>query len=207
MTEEDLPPASGPETDQPSTSGTGGDGGLTIEVDESSPAAQIARLESALAKAEQEKKDNWDKYVRTAADLENFRRRTKRDLDDAKAETKTRVLKEMLPVVDNLERALAAATGDDPVIEGVRLVLRQFMHALERLEVHPVDADGKPFDPNVHEAIGQQESDAPPGSIVNVLQKGYKMGDRLLRPSLVVVAKPKSSAEAPGPGPSTGGEA
>lgn len=175
--------------------------GLVIEVD---PPAKVeapdraAALEQALAKAEQERKDAWDKYVRAVADLENYRRRAKRDLDDARAESRTRVLKEMLPVVDNLERAVShGAEGDgNAVLEGVRLVLRQFTTALERCEVTAVEAEGKAFDPNLHEAIGQQESDAAPGTVVSVLQKGYRLADRLLRPALVVVARPRAAAPA-----------
>lgn len=210
-TPDEAPPAAPPAPDAPA------EGGLVIEVDTSdTPAARIAALEAQVAKLAQEKKDLWEKFVRSAADLENYRKRTKRDLDDAKADSRTRVLKEMLPVADNLERAVAHATGDTAaVLEGVRLVLRQFTHAFERCEVHPVDAEGKPFDPNLHEAIGQQESDQAPGTIVSVLQKGYRLGERLLRPSLVVVARPKSApapidaeetAEVPPPGGGAGGE-
>jgi molecular chaperone GrpE len=173
-------------------------------VDEASDADPVKDLETKLAKAEQEKKDNWDKFLRAAADLENHRRRSKRDLDDARAEAKQRVLKEMLPVVDNLERAVQhaeeAVKGADlsAIVEGVRLVLRQFGHALERADVTPVDAQGQPFDPNLHEAISQQETaDQPPGTVVNVLQRGYKLGDRLLRPALVVVAKQPSAPSEP----------
>lgn len=193
MTDEDPQPTRGPGADAFADYGDG----LTVEVDDSgTPAGRIAALEAALAKAEQDKKDHWDKFVRATADLENYRRRAKRDLDDAKADARTRVLKEMLPVLDNLERAVAASADDaHPVLEGVRLVLRQFATAFERLDVTPIEAESKPFDPNLHEAIGQQESDASPGTIVSVLQRGYKMSDRLLRPSLVVVAKPRSSAD------------
>src|SRR5215510_411984 len=125
--------------------------GLPIEVDTSDlprdPAAErIAELEAALAAAEREKKENWDKYLRSVADLENYRKRTKRDIDDAKAETKARVLKEILPVVDNLERAMAhEASEGSAVLEGVRLVHRQFQTALERVEVTPLEAMGQPF--------------------------------------------------------------
>ncbi len=168
---------------------------------------RISQLEAALAKAEQEKKDNWDKFLRSAADLENQRRRSKRDLDDTRAESRTRVLKEMLPVVDNLERALQHAeeaakggTTDAPaIIDGVRLVLRQFSHAFERLDVTSVEAEGKPFDPNLHEAISQLETEEhAPGTVVTVLQRGYKLGDRLLRPALVVVARAKPEPVDPG---------
>jgi molecular chaperone GrpE len=179
------------------TPGGNGDGGLLIEVETSdSPAATIAALEAKVATLTQEKKDLWDKFVRASADIENLRKRTRRDLDDAKHEARTRVLKEMLPVADNLERAVQHSTGSSDataVLEGVKLVLRQFTHAFERTEVTGVEAEGKPFDPNQHEAIGQQESDQAPGTIVSVLQRGYKLGDKLLRPALVVVAKAKAA--------------
>jgi molecular chaperone GrpE len=162
-----------------------------VAVADDGPEARIAVLEK-------EKKDNWDRYLRAAADLENLRKRQKREIDDAKLESKSRVLKEMLPVVDNLERAIEHATaqaGTNPIVEGVQLVLRQFLTAFERLEVTPIEAGGQPFDPNLHEAISQQDSDQPPGTVVQVLQRGYKSGDRLLRPALVVVAKAKAASE------------
>jgi len=167
---------------------------------EAPPPDPIAELTEKLAAAEKEKKENWDRYLRAAADLENTRKRQKRELEDARYDTKHKVLKEMLPVVDNLERALEHATAAsggkiDPIVEGVQLVLRQFTTAFERLDVFPIEAQGQPFDPNVHEAISQQESDEPPGTIVQVLQRGYRSGDRLLRPSLVVVAKAKAPQE------------
>jgi molecular chaperone GrpE len=158
-----------------------------------------AELEAKLAAAEKEKKDNYDKYLRTAADLENLRKRQKRELEDARVDTKGKVLKEMLPVVDNLERAIEHAGGGEldaalkPIVDGVQLVLRQFLTAFERLDITPVEALGQAFDPNMHEAISQQESDQPAGTVVQVLQRGYKTGERLLRPALVVVAKAKAS--------------
>jgi molecular chaperone GrpE len=160
----------------------------------------VAELETKLAAAEKEKKDNWDRYLRAAADLENLRKRNKRELDDARFDTKNKVLKEMLPVVDNLERAIehaGSAAEKDPaakaVIEGVQLVLRQFQTAFERLDITVVEAQGQPFDPNLHEAISQIESDQPAGTVVQVLQRGYRAGDKLLRPALVVVAKAKAA--------------
>jgi len=166
-------------------------------VEAAPPPDRVAELEAKLAVAEKEKKDNWDRYLRGAADLENLRKRQKREAEDTKFETKGKILKEMLPVVDNLERAIEHAVQSseekNPIVEGVQLVLRQFTTAFERLEVTAVEAMGQPFDPNLHEAISQQESDAAPGTVIQVLQRGYKVGDRLLRPVLVVVAKAKSS--------------
>jgi molecular chaperone GrpE len=175
----------------------GGDGHASDgQVSEVSVASVRDELEARIAALEKEKKENWDRYLRAAADVENLRKRQKREMDDVRLESKGRVLKEMLPVVDNLERAIEHATsqaGTNPIVEGVQLVLRQFLTAFERLDVTPVEAAGQPFDPNLHEAISQQESDAPPGTVVQVLQRGYKSGDRLLRPALVVVAKAKSA--------------
>lgn len=192
-----TPPADGPTT-SPSEQPSADDSGvLPVEVEAPDP---VATLEAKVATLEKEKKDNWDRYLRAAADLENLRKRTRREAEDAKFDAKGKVLKEMLPVVDNLERAIehASAGGEGaekphPIVEGVQLVLRQFMTAFERLEVTAIDAMNQPFDPNLHEAISQQESDQPAGTVVQVLQRGYKSGDRLLRPSLVVVAKPKST--------------
>lgn len=167
------------------------------------PVDRTAELEQKIAQLEKDKKDNWDKFLRAAADLENQRKRTKRELEDARFETKNKVLKEMLPVVDNLERAIEHAggktDGSEPdaaikaIVEGVQLVLRQFQTAFERLDITAIEAQGQPFDPNLHEAISQQESDQPPGTVVQVLQRGYRAGDRLLRPALVVVAKAKAA--------------
>ncbi len=102
-----------------------------------------AALQTKLTAAEKEKKENWDRYLRSAADLENLRKRQKREVEDVKFETKGKVLKEMLPVVDNLERAIEHAGGageKNPIVEGVQLVLRQFMTAFERREVTAVEA-------------------------------------------------------------------
>ena len=188
-------PAAAPPPSEPTSEPSADDSGvLPVEVEAPDP---VATLEAKVATLEKEKKDNWDRYLRAAADLENLRKRTRREAEDAKFDAKNKVLKEMLPVVDNLERAIehASAGGEKPhpIVEGVQLVLRQFTTAFERLEVTAIDAMNQPFDPNLHEAISQQESDQPAGTVVQVLQRGYKAGDRLLRPSLVVVAKPKAS--------------
>ena len=185
-------------------------GVIPVEVEPPDAPAVVdltAELEAKLAAAEKEKKENWDRYLRAAADLENLRKRGKREIDDAKFDAKSKTLKEMLPVVDNLERAIehavaqGTASGEEfdqkvrPLIDGIQLVLRQFTTAFERLDVTPIDAQNQPFDPNLHEAISQQDSDLPPGTVVQVLQRGYRAGDRLLRPALVVVAKAKAQAE------------
>jgi molecular chaperone GrpE len=177
---------------EPTPSGSGDDS-IKVEVvpPDEGEKDPIKELEGRVAALEKEKKDNWDRYLRAAADLENMRKRQKREIEDAKFDAKNKILKEMLPVVDNLERAIehASQAGTNPIVEGVQLVLRQFTTAFERLDVTAIDAQGQPFDPNLHEAISQQESDAAPGTVVQVLQRGYRSGERLLRPALVVVAK------------------
>ncbi len=193
------PPAEAPVDD---TGGEGESSSIPVEVvPPGLPPAANPELEAKIATLEKEKKENWDKYLRAVADLENARKRQRREVEDAKIETRGKVLKEMLPVVDNLERAIehaSAQMGNDatqkPLIEGIQLVLRQFTTAFERLEVTPIEAMGQPFDPNLHEAISQQDSDQPAGTVIQILQRGYKSGDRLLRPVLVVVARAKAEA-------------
>ena len=166
-----------------------------IPVEVEAPAQQdpLAELKAKLEAAEKDAKDNKDRWLRAAADLENTRKRTKREIDDAKIDAKFKVLKEMLPVVDNLERAIEHAGGPgekNAIVEGVQLVLRQFTTAFERLEVTAIDAMGQPFDPNLHEAVSQQETnDTPEDHVVQQLRKGYRLRERLLRPATVIVAK------------------
>ena len=189
-------------TSDPSAAGDDGLAGETFEMSSGGGptggggGGEVAQLKARLSALEAEKKEEHDRLLRVAADLENLRKRQRREVDDARNDTKMRVLKEILPVADNLERALQVSTGEGEsaaVLDGVRLVQRQFLQALERLEVSPIEAELQPFDPNLHEAISQQESaEHPPGTVIAVLQRGYKSGDRLLRPSLVVVAKAKA---------------
>jgi molecular chaperone GrpE len=167
------------------------------EGDDAEPSLEET-LQQRIEELEAAKKDGFERLLRAKADLENFRKRSRRELDDARFEAKGRVLKEILPVVDNLERALThaeanSAEGDESakgILEGVKLVMRQFEQALEKCEVKAVEAVGKPFDPNFHEAMGQLETDeVEPGAVAQVLQTGYTLGARLLRPAMVVVAK------------------
>lgn len=188
-----------PDSDEPSAEES-----AAAEPAEQSPEERLAALEQKNLEIEQKNKDTYERLLRATADLDNFRKRARRDLEDARVEARSRVLREMLPVIDNLERAVAHAEGtadSKGIVEGVSLVLRQFVQALERCSVKPIEAQGQAFDPNVHEAVGQQESaEHPPGTVAQVLQKGYWIGDRLLRPALVVVSKgaPEAGAgEAP----------
>lgn len=176
--------------------GAAGEGGAEPGGD--GPEARVAELE----KQAEELRDKW---MRATADLENTRRRARKDVEEARLDGQKRALGEILPVIDNLERALehaGAAASEDAqgIAEGVNLVMRQFSQALDRLGVSPIEAEGNPFDPTYHEAMSQVETDeVSPGTVAQVLQRGYVLGERLLRPSLVVVAKAKEREESAGP--------
>jgi molecular chaperone GrpE len=170
--------------------------------------------EERLATIEAERNETRDRMLRIAAEFENYKKRAKRDQAEGENKVRESVLRDMLEVIDNLERAVAAssAAGGDPraLQQGVELVLRLFQSKLERHDVRPFDAKGKPFDPRLHDAISQMAStELPPGSVVSEVQKGYKIGDRLLRPAMVAVASGPPSRTPPPvsktPPPSTDG--
>ena len=133
-----------------------------------------------------------DTLQRLQAEFDNYRKRALRDQESLVARAHERLVKELLPVLDDLERALVAAEKHEEakLEEGVRLVHRALADALEREGLAEIETNGK-FDPHVHEALLTQPSEAEEGSVIEVLQKGYRLGDRVLRPSRVVVAGPK----------------
>jgi molecular chaperone GrpE len=169
-----------------------------------------ATLEPVLAERDQLR----DQLLRTAADFDNFRKRTRRDVEEAKVRGRDDAIKEVLPVFDNLERAVVAAESAQTiasVVEGVKMVLKLFEDTVERLGLTRVKTVGERFDPAVHEAIQQQETELhPPGTILAEVVPGYMVGPRLLRAAMVVVArKPAAkaadgSAQTPGNGPAAG---
>jgi molecular chaperone GrpE len=136
-------------------------------------------------------KDTHERLLRTAAEFENFKKRATKERDDAAKFGNEKLLKDFLPVMDNLERALDHAEQHDPkqVIEGVKLVQKLFETTLSKHGVVGFSAVGKPFDPSVHEALMQQESDEPANTVLSEMARGYKLHDRLVRPAAVVVAK------------------
>jgi molecular chaperone GrpE len=147
-------------------------------------------VEERLAALEAERDELLDRLRRTAADFDNFRKRAARDQENLVARAHERLMKALLPVVDDLERALvAAAEHEEAKLEdGVRLVARELHEALKHEGLEEIEADGK-FDPHVHEALLSQPSEAEEGSVIEVLQKGYKLGDRVLRPARVVISQ------------------
>jgi molecular chaperone GrpE len=154
-------------------------------------------IEERLAALEAERDEYLNDLKRVAAEFENYRKRVLRDQESQVARAHERLVRELLPVLDDLERALAAAEEHEEakLEEGVRLVHRELKDALDREGVAEIETEGH-FDPHVHEALLSQPSEAEEGSVLEVLQKGYKLGDHVLRPARVVVAAPRGEADA-----------
>jgi len=148
-------------------------------------------LEQAQAKAE----ENWNLYLRTRAELENLRRRNERELENVQKFALERLISELLPVRDSLEMGMQAATAEEVDLaalrEGQRLTLRQFSSVLEKFGVSEINPQGEKFNPDWHEAVSVvQAPQAEADTVVAVMQKGYALNGRLIRPAMVVVAKP-----------------
>jgi molecular chaperone GrpE len=158
---------------------------------EASPEDVMARLEEEAATAR-------DNALRALADAQNVKRRAEQDVEKARKFALEQFAKELLPVVDNMERALEATAGNDddgvkPITEGVELTLKSFLDALKKFNVEAVDPQGEPFDPNLHQAMSMVENnDVEPNSVIAVMQKGYTLNGRLLRPAMVMVSKAAS---------------
>lgn len=149
-----------------------------------------AELEAARAKAD----ENWNAYLRASAELENVRRRAERDVANAQRYALEKPISDLLGAIDSLELGLKSAedesAGREAVIEGMRLTLKQLVQALERHGLSRVDPAGEAFDPEQHEAVSMVESDqVPPQHVLDVMQPGYRLNERLLRPAMVIVAK------------------
>ena len=154
---------------------------------------------------EQEAKDELqiyqDKYLRLAAEFENYKRRAQRDQSDAIRYANESLLKNLLSTIDNLERAIQAAkdagtTG--PLLEGVQLTHKHFLETVGKMGVQQISSPGSPFDPAIHQAVAQVESEtAEPNTVIEEFQKGYFLHDRILRPAMVTVAKEKSDQKEP----------
>jgi molecular chaperone GrpE len=162
---------------------------------QSDSAAQPADADAALAAVEaarKEAEESWNKYLRTAAEFDNFRKRSARDLDLARKYGAERLAQAILPVRDSLAAGLAAsATADlDALIKGQQATLRLLDDALATVGVTEIDPAGEPFDPSKHEALSMlPAANAAPGSVLEVIQKGYQLNDRLLRAAKVIVAR------------------
>jgi molecular chaperone GrpE len=154
----------------------------------------IEELKKELEEAKQKANDSWDKAVRTQAEMENLKRRTQKDLEDAHKFALTSFGKEILPVFDSLVLGLQAATGDSEDVkkfrEGSELTIKQFEALFAKFNIVAIDPLGQPFNAEQHQAMMMQVVEgAEPNTVVNVFQKGYLLNGRLLRPAMVVVAK------------------
>jgi molecular chaperone GrpE len=163
--------------------------------DEQSPSQEEQQLEEQLAAVEAERDEYLDQLKRVAAEFDNYRKRAARDQESLVARAHERLMKALLPVLDDLERALVAAGEHEEakLQEGVELVARELRSSLKREGLEEIGTDGT-FDPHVHEALLSQPSEAEEGAVIEVLQKGYKLGDRVLRPARVVVSQGQSEA-------------
>lgn len=161
------------------------------EAEQPAAADRLQELEAALAAKEAEAAGNWDKFVRERADLENYRKRVQKEKEELIKYGHESLVLEILPAVDSLERALDHADESDPVVVGVKMTLDLLTASLKKFNVEPIAcAKGTPFDPCLHQAMQQVEgSDQPANSVVDIYQKGYRLGERLLRPAMVTVAK------------------
>ncbi len=162
---------------------------VAVTVDASSEAEKPGR--EALAQAEATAQENWNKYLRAAAELDNVRKRSARDVDQARRFGVERLAGDVLAVLDSLEMGLeaGASASAEALLEGKKATLRLLKSALERHGVVAVDPVGQAFDPQLHEALSIQPAHAAePGSVLDVIQKGYQLNGRLLRPARVVVA-------------------
>jgi molecular chaperone GrpE len=157
------------------------------------PPAEVQPQGDPLEEARAEAARFRDQLLRTAADFDNFRKRARRDEKDAERRSREEFLRELLPVFDNLERATQhaeAASDVKSLADGITMVMRQFEDTLQKLGVERVKSVGEAFDPAVHEAIQHQETtEFEPGTVAAEYQAGYRVGDRVVRPALVVVAK------------------
>jgi molecular chaperone GrpE len=165
-----------------------------IEVVETSA---LQQMEERLTEAAKKAEENWDRFVRAQAELENVRRRAEKDLQSAHKFALERFAKDLLAVVDSLELGLQAEPGDSAgaMREGMNLTLKQLLGVLERFDIKPVDPLGERFNPELHQAmLTEASAEAEPNSVVRVFQKGYLLHDRLLRPAMVVVAQPLPEA-------------
>jgi|AMWB02.1.fsa_nt_gi molecular chaperone GrpE len=178
---------------------------MTLSVDENANLASVPNGETApestpaddmnkrLEEAEESARDNYDRLLRISAEFDNYKKRTVREMQDVVKFATEKLARDLLTVVDNLERAIESAgsgrSEEDPLVQGVALTLSEIMKILEKQQVKPIESIGKPFDPALHQAMMTEvAADAPPNTVVRELLKGYTIHDRLLRPAMVSVS-------------------
>jgi molecular chaperone GrpE len=158
----------------------------------------IKELEAKLEAKEKEAVETYDRLLRASAEFDNYKKRSSREMEEFRKFANQSLIKEMLSVVDNLELAMNSTNGnkaiDKDLLQGLEMTHKEILKVFEKFNVKPIDAKGQPFDPTFHEAVMQEETnDSPKNTVINELQRGYMIHDRLLRPSMVVVAKSKKN--------------
>ena len=166
----------------------------TVKKEKKKSSVLIKELKTKLEEKEQEAKENYDRFLRNAAELENYKKRTARQMDEFRKYANESLIMEILTVVDNLERAIQSSRDDENsnacMVEGVQMTLNEILKILDKFGVKPIAALEQAFDPAFHQAVMQEETnDFPVQTVIKELQKGYLLHDRLLRPAMVVVSK------------------
>ena len=161
-------------------------------------------LEAKFEAKEKEAEENYDRLLRLSAEFDNYKKRSSREIEEFRKFANQSLIKEMLSVVDNLELAMNSTNGhkaiDKDLLQGLEMTHREILKVFEKFNVKPIDAKGQPFDPTFHEAVMQEETnDYAKNTVINEMQRGYMIHDRLLRPSMVVVAKPREEKDSENP--------
>lgn len=161
-----------------------------VTEEEKGDSVEKSEAEIALEKAEAKASENWDKFVRLQAEMDNLRRRNEKQVEDAHKYALKGFIDDLLPVVDSLEMGMQAEGDLEKIHEGMELTLKQFLSVLERQKVTPISPEGEDFDPDLHQAVAMVPSpEHEDNKVINVMQKGYTISDRLIRPAMVTVCK------------------
>ena len=174
--------------------GTAGPEDKTTVLPETAVAlVEMERLQQALAASEERAKNHWEQYLRALADVENVRKRGAKDLENTRQFAVEKFAQDLIAVKDSLEMAISNSAKADvaSLVEGQNATLRQLAKAFEKAQIEEVNPEGAAFNPELHEAMMAQPSDAPPNTVLSVVQRGYQLNGRLLRPARVVVSAPK----------------
>jgi molecular chaperone GrpE len=186
---------------EPTASKTGENAEENVGADAAKPAEDSGEVdhteevEQKLEAAIREAAENYDRMLRVTAEFENYKKRSAREMDDFRKFANQELVKDLLPILDNLELAIKSASENaksaNGLLEGIELTRKEILRVLEKHSVKQIEALGMPFDPSFHEAVMREETnDHPENTVTNELQKGYLMHDRLIRPSMVAVAMP-----------------
>jgi molecular chaperone GrpE len=174
--------------------GTAGPDDKTTVLPETAVAlVEMERLQQALAASEERAKNHWEQYLRALADVDNVRKRAAKDLESTRQFAVEKFAQDLIAVKDSLEMAVSNSAKADvaSLIEGQNATLRQLAKAFEKAQIEEINPEGAAFNPELHEAMMTQPSDAPPNTVLNVVQRGYQLNGRLLRPARVIVSAPK----------------